>query len=372
MKVQKFIKDNGVDALSDQFGIEVKKYPNGYVKLNYSQIDSPKHHPIADECRGLVLYVNDENSSYVVTRPFSRFYNFGEGNTRDFDFSDCFVWEKADGSMTTVSWSPLDQKWIIGTRGMAYAEGNFVFSLTASGGTFKDWILKAMGLTDEQFQENMKLFPTELTYVFEYTAPENKIVTYYPEAKMVILAVIDNDTGEEENPYTWFHEFAKFMNIRMPQTYPAASGDDLVKLADSLPNLQEGFVVHNRANGQRVKIKSKVYAAVHHLRGNGIPSMNRLMEVVLMNEQDELLTYFPEFQQYVDPVVDALRSCINNAVAVYANAKHHVDQKSFALDVKDTMVAPICFKARKDGVDALTAFESMDLSQQVKILERYL
>lgn len=197
LAVQKFIAEHGVDELTTQFGIEVKKYDNGYVKLNYSQINSPKHHPISDECRGLVLHVLSDNSSTVVARAFDRFYNFGEGDTKTFDFSNCTVYEKADGSLVLVSWSPTDRKWIIGTRGMIYAEGNFNFSLTAEGGTFFDWILKAMNLTDAQFQECMSEFSTEYTYVMEFCGFSNRIVTPYDNDFMVLLAVVHNRTGEE-------------------------------------------------------------------------------------------------------------------------------------------------------------------------------
>jgi RNA ligase len=371
MKVQEFIFDNGLDALTEHLGVEVKRYPNGYVKLNYSQIDSPNFHPISDECRGVVLWVDDQNRSKVICRPFKRFYNFGQGWTQDFDFSNCTVWEKADGTLVMIYWSPEDNRWEIGTRGMAYAEGNFVFSMTASGGQFKDWILKAMGVSFDEFQRNMSDVDHGITFLMEFVGPENQIVTRYESLHMVFLGVIDNKTGKEESPDCSFPFFAEWMNVRMPQRYEAASGDDLVKLADSLPNLQEGFVVFDHNTGERVKIKSKTYAAVHHLRGNGVPSVSRMMEVVLMNEQDELLTYFPMFKEYVDPIEDALRQLLDEAVEVYCANKKIESQKDFALLVKDRKVAPIMFKARKDGVGVYEAFESMDMSQRVKLLEKY-
>jgi tRNA splicing ligase len=197
LNVQKFIATNGLDSLSEQFSIDIKKYENGYVKLNYSQIDSPKYHPICDECRGLVLQILPDNSSVVISRSFNRFYNFGEGDTKLFDFSDCSVYEKADGSLVMVSWSPVDNKWIIGTRGMLYAEGSFGFSLTAAGGTFYDWILKAMQLNESQFQSCMSGFSQDYTYVMEFCGMANRIVTPYSDNFMVLLAVVHNQTGAE-------------------------------------------------------------------------------------------------------------------------------------------------------------------------------
>jgi hypothetical protein len=95
------------------------------------------------------------------------------------------------------------------------------------------------------------------------------------------------------------------------------------------------------------------------------------MEVVLMNEQEELLTYFPMFKEYVDPIEVALRQLLVDACDIYCAHKYHESQKDFAMAVKDHKVAPILFKARKDGLDVYKAFESMDMNQRVKLLEKY-
>lgn len=373
MLVQKFIKEHGLQALTDQLSISVKKYPNGYVKLGYSQIDSPKNHPVVNECRGLILFVDDQNNSKVIARSFNRFYNYGECDTKDFDFSNCTVWEKLDGSMVQIYWSPLDNCWNVGTRGMVYAEGNFAFSLTESTGTFKDWILRALGVSFEQLQTAMESFPKECTYTMEYCGPENQVVTPYPESFCALLAVTDNETGKEEPITNYIDQMVLLgLNVRKPNTYQAKSGDDLVKLADTLDGLKEGFVVYDHNTGNRVKVKSKTYCAVHHLRGNGVPSMERLMEVVLMNEQDELISYFPTFKEFVDPIVQALQTLIDVANTTFMLYCDIEDQKEFALKVKDTKVNSIMFKARKDKTDAVTAFRSMELNQQIKLLEKFI
>ncbi len=372
MEVQKFILEHGLGKLTSDYGIDCRMYANGYVNLSYSQIDSPKMNSMVETCRGLVLHVHQDNSSTVVCRPLKRFYNFGEANTGNFDFSDCVVQEKADGTMVKLYWSPFENQWIVGTRGMAYAEGNFAFSLTGVGGQFKDWILRAIGVSFEELQVQMEDVDRSVTFVLEYVGPENKIVVNYEKSHVVLLAVVSNETGEDEHTFPWFQFFEQWMNVRLPKIYSANSGDEIVKLADSLPNLEEGFVVFDRKTGNRVKIKSKVYCAVHHLRGNGVPSQSRLMEVVLMNEQDELLTYFPEFKQFVDPIKECLNRMIFDCAVAYNKFKGIESQKDFALSVKDYLFAPICFKARKDKVHVWEAFENMDLSQKIKLLEKYL
>jgi hypothetical protein len=347
MEVQKFILQHGLDALNEQFGITVKRYDNGYVKLNYSQIDSPKNHPISDECRGLTLWVKPDNTSKVITRGFKRFYNFGECDTASFNFDDCTAFEKCDGSLVLISYSPLDHKWIISTRGMAYAEGNFAFSLTASGGTFYDWILKAMQLTEEGFQDCMLSFDANYTFVCEYLSAENRVVTPYTTAEMVLLAVIHNETGTELTNLSKISEFlrANDMNIRTPITYTAASGAELVTMANSLPGLQEGFVVVNNKTRERVKIKSLTYVKMHHLR-DGLNTGKNLIAAVHAGEVAEIIVYFPEMSPHLDNIVATVDTAIVEIDAIFG-AINCVDQKQFAMQAVKTRYSGILFSMKK-------------------------
>jgi hypothetical protein len=73
--VQQYLIDgNSLSSLNENYGIKTT-IRDDLVILNYSQIDSPKKHPIVMECRGLVL----EIPSYrIVARSFPRFFNWGE------------------------------------------------------------------------------------------------------------------------------------------------------------------------------------------------------------------------------------------------------------------------------------------------------
>lgn len=372
MEVVKYLKEKGWQTLSEELSIEVREYENGFRVLNYSQIDSPKMHPVVQECRGLILDV-DHN---IICRPFKRFLNYGEGDTKTFDFSDVTVYEKADGSMVKVYWNPHGSKWEIGTRGTAFAEANHVFGLKTDW-TFREAILDAMNFSEEQFQTCMSQMSREHTYIFEYVSPYNRIVTPYERPMVVLLACIRNDNGEELT-FSQLHKevgyflFSKGMNLRVATVYDVKGSDAIVALAESLPNLQEGFVVYNNKSGERIKIKSSVYCAIHHLRGNGSPTRNSLIELVLKNEQDELLTYFPEYKDFVTPVEEALSKLLQDAEELYNKHKDIEVQKDFALAVKDSPVSPICFKSRKDRVTIHESFYSLPFNQQEKLLERYL
>ena len=79
LEVQKFLDDeyeDGLDRLTELFGIKVRRYPeDNLVLLDYNQIDSPKTHPIVIECRSLILALD---TLEVVSRKFDRFFNLGE------------------------------------------------------------------------------------------------------------------------------------------------------------------------------------------------------------------------------------------------------------------------------------------------------
>lgn len=368
MQVQAFIREKGWVALTEELGIEVREYENGFRVLNYSQIDSPKTHPIVLECRGLILDL-DLN---VICRPFDRFFNFGEAGTENFDFSACNVFSKEDGSLVKVYWNPIDNQWEIATRGTAFAEAPHVFG-TAKSGTFRDWILNAMHFTEDEFQNVMRNFPKHNAFIFEYVGPENRIVTRYIDAAVILLG-IRAVTGQEDPALLhWGEEFQKYgMNTRLPKIYSASSEDQIMQMVSTLTDLQEGFVAQEILTGRRVKIKSAQYVLVHQMRGNGSPTLNNLMELVLKNEQDELLVHFPEFEPFVTPIENALKEMIVETAIVYGNSHNYETQKDFAMAVKDTKVAPLCFKMRKNNQSISEAFDSMEMSQKKNLLLKYI
>ena len=196
MEVQKFIKANGWAALElPPLNIKVRMYEKEQVAvLNYCQIESPKNNPITIECRSLILSYPDGN---VISRSFDRFFNYGEMPDfyADFDINRSVVAEKADGSLIKVYFSPATNQWEISTRSQAFAEGPH-----AIGGVFRDWVLRAMNLTELEFQGAMvDVGNKDYTYIMEYVSPHNRIVTLYEKSEMVLLAVRSNSTGEYIN-----------------------------------------------------------------------------------------------------------------------------------------------------------------------------
>ena len=250
--------DLAMAAITKELGIKVKEYDDGLVVFNYSQIDSPKTDEVVRECRGAILRYED-GEWYFYCRPFKRFYNYGEApeTMEGFDWSKAEGYEKADGSLIKIYMNPSNE-WNIATRGTAYAE-----SENYTGQVFRDMVLDAFGLTEEEFQReaNKNLYMGE-THLYEFTSPDNRVVTPYEKPEMVYLGSVDNDLGD-------FGFTAGLVgNCREVKRFYLGSPEDFIAAASELDGLQEGFVVRDLVSGQAVKIKAPLYVAAHHMRGD--------------------------------------------------------------------------------------------------------
>ena len=365
MKVQEFIKLNGVMALADApLNIKVREYPEaGYFMLNYDQIESPKSDPISMECRSLIV----DKDGNVISRSFDRFFNFGEMPEfyADFDISRAVVATKYDGSLIKVYWSPATNRWEISTRSQAFGEGPHTM-----GGVFRDWVLNAMGLIEDTFQGLMReCADKEYTYIMEYVGPSNRIVTRYEYEHMVLLAVRHNQDGLYLNAGSTIVDLFKAhgMNIVNTATFPLSSFEDIVKAAEDLPTLEEGFVCWDPVSNKRVKIKASSYVAIHHLRDNGVPSAKRIYTLVLVNEQDEYLSYFPEDRKMFEPIIEDVEKFRQSLIALWPEVAGIEDQKEFALKVKDHKGSGFFFTAKKLKVSVIHVFDEAPIEKKIKM-----
>lgn len=373
MKVQEYLRGKNdplqaLASLKEELGIRYKVYEeDGIVILDYDQIESPKTHQIVIECRSLILSYPEFD---VVSRKYDRFFNYGEAPDlyTDFSFDDAIVMEKADGSLIGVYYNPKTARWEISTRGMAKAEGEHLF-----GGSWRQKVQEAFGFKDEDdFQKRCDdIFRHSLTYIFEYCSPENRIVTKYDEAHMVLTGVRCNITGDEADFIGAQYIGVMFgdLRVRAPKIYSAENLDELVEYANSLPNLEEGFVVRCQKTNKRVKIKSKTYLVAHKLRGNdAVPTRKNVLTLVIEGEVDEFLAYFPEWKGIINTAQGEVDDVLADATIYWEKAKGLESQKEFALVVKSAKAPWILFSARKNGTIPSVEFHKADLSQKLKTL----
>lgn len=355
MKVIEYIKQNGLESLNRDFGIITKIYEEGLIVLNYDQINSPKN-DITNECRGLIL----DKDFNIISRSFDRFFNYGE-NFATFNPQTAVAYEKVDGSLIKVyNWEGI---WYVSTRGTAFAESG----VNGWDLTFKDMVFKALKVKDEQdFQLKANhLLSKNFTYIFEVTGVENRVVTRYDGYGLYLLATRDNLTGGYHDRHIPLNHDG--FKIKAPKKFKFDSIESCLDTAKHLPDLQEGYVMYE--NGIPVcKVKSPIYTAIHHLRGGGL-SPKRIAVLVVINEQDEYLTYYPEDEKYFTPYVEALKHELLLAERVYLETSDIENQKAFALEVKDYSFSQFLFQARKTGEsDIRKIFNATDKNRKVKYL----
>jgi len=89
---------------------------------------------------------------------------------------------------------------------------------------------------------------------------------------------------------------AKDLNVLVVPSYEFDSFEDIIENSKDLPSTREGFVIMD-SNFKRIKVKNPKYVALHKLKDS--LSIKNLIEIVIDQEQDEVLTYFPEFEEVI-------------------------------------------------------------------------
>jgi len=359
MKVLEYLKKHTLQDLTDEFAIKVKDYPElGIAVLNYNQIDSPKYHPIVQECRGLII---NTVGLTLVSKTFKRFYNINENENDEFDFGGDFkVCEKADGSLMPVY--HFNDSWHVGTRGSAFAEGT-----TASGLSFKEIFESAVGCDVNTLMTDMD---RSFSYVFEMCSVHNKVVKLYKEPKVYLLAIqcLIND---KEWDCLFVDNVAIHLGVHRPIRYEFDNIDDVHDSFRDFEPTEEGYVLVDKKRN-RIKIKNPTYVDLHHMIGNGEITPKRIVDVVFRGETEEILTYFPEYREFFEPWQRAYDTIVR-----YINIwdmqlkKQDLSQKDFALDIKDLNFKGVLFSMRK-GLTLKESFDRIGSTGKVNLLEIWL
>ena len=323
LTLQKFLLDTqgGLAKLSSEYGIFSKvhcDYPDLY-QFTYDQITSSKikDHPMVRESRGIIL--DRANDWKVVSRPFNRFFNWGEVvNDEDtFDWSSFAAQEKIDGSLLILYY--YAGKWNVATKGSPAANG----TVGDNRFTFADLFWEIFHKDYAGFE----YLDVANTYLFELTSKYNRIVTTQVnnDGKLTLIGVRDNETGIE-SPVNLYREW-----FDVVRSFPMTTIEEILLAAKELdPSQQEGFVLVDK-NFNRIKVKSEKYILMHHLRSGN--TRRSLLDLWKSGESEELLSYHTEFQNEfndLDASIHLLCQEIDNG---WSMTKHIIDRKEFASTV---------------------------------------
>ncbi len=198
---------------------------------------------ITIQTRGLVT----DDKGNVVARPFKKFFNQEENKhtpTKDFD-----VYEKVDGSLGILFY--YNNQWVMATRG----------SFTS------DQAIKGFEMLQKY---DYKSLNKKFTYLFEIIFENNRIVVQYPFEDVVLLGMIETQTGYEVNIHDGDEDIRhqnmiKNIGLKVVEKFDGIS--DYTKLKEVIKDNEEGFVVRF-SNGDRMKVKGDEYLRLHKIMTN--------------------------------------------------------------------------------------------------------
>lgn len=360
MQTIKFIEEHGFEALEDVLGITAREL-DGLVCLDYSQIDSPKLHPVVKECRGLIL---EKGTNKVVFRSMERFFNHVEtGCTAVLDENTDYF-DKVDGSYIKIY--HYNGKWYVGTRGTVFANNTTAMANT----TFADLVYRALKVDNHMHFEALadNYLSKNISYNFEVTSVENRVVTRYEGYTLHYLSSRYTESGE----YVDQRDVAKAFGAQLLKPMKFPTQQDVEAYVENLTDLKEGVVAYE--NGIPVaKIKNSLYVHVHGSRGDGPLSLKRIKTLIYEQDHEEYLGYFPEDTPLFEPYIKAYENLFERFVETWKQVKDIEDQKEFAQDISHLPYKGLLFSKRKNPELSLTAMLSkltnnskMDLLENLK------
>jgi hypothetical protein len=369
LHVQAYLRNGKTpEDLKEEFGIKFYRHPSlPLVGFKYSQIDSPRHHEIVRECRGLVL---EDLTWKTVAKGFNRFFNVGEieWEFKRFNWDNFTVHSKEDGSLTLLY--HYNGEWHVNTSG-SFGLGE----LDSYQDTWRSLFWDTAPFTPE----DLTMFNTSQTLVFELCTPYNKVIrTYKPT--VFLLGVFDHVWQDQGYPsielsHDLVDDLAEELGVKRPERFVFSSQEDIREFLlkqEEVDRTFEGVILHD-SNGMRYKWKTSTYTALHRMKDNGnVLHPKNLVPIILANEQHEVKAVMPECTSAFNEVEESMAGAYKSMQNLWNEGKKLHDRKSFAMLVKDHPMSGILFHLRSKNCEAteveLTALWRKSGEKIVKIL----
>ena len=259
----------------DFLGLYIAKYTD---KTDFSD-------PRKKYCRGLVM---EAGTGYPVMVPPEKSMNFTyflqliseEEKKNDSEiWSNVLVEEFVDGTM--VNLFHYQGTWHISTRSKIGAKCRFF-----GNKYFNEMFDEAKGVLD------YSLLNPELTYSFVLRHPENRIVTKYETASLVLVQV--RRQYEELDLLPIAEELKeKGLKLTIPKRYSHRNLESVIKQLTDMPFQEQGLVF--KYADIRSKLRNEKYTYVKQLRGNNWNEFHTYIEARKNKQISQLLIYYPEY-----------------------------------------------------------------------------
>lgn len=317
LKIQEFIlaHENWRELLANApYNLKIQE-EDGFVLFKYNQISSDFHEEICKEARGLIL--DSQDNFKVVRMAFYKFFNLGECYAAILDWNSAEASSKEDGSLISV-WFARGQ-WHISSNGTidaykAELSNSAVFPYKSFGQLFE--------VAAKNCNFNWRNLDPNYIYTFELCSLANKVVLSYPEPKLFHILTRSAATLEE---------IEIDIGVEKPKKYKFSSQKDYETLVASMDDTHEGIVVRDK-NCNRVKIKTTTYFTLHHLMNNGAITLERIVDLILKNDDEEFLSYFVEYRPKFSHIRNVREKILSKIEEIKVLTKNYSSKKEIALD----------------------------------------
>lgn len=355
---------NYVVAMSDTFP-EVKT-SGGSAKMRE---EATRHKAIRRECRGILFFKNGN----LMSRRLHKFFNVNERDETRHDLIDLskhhVILEKLDGSMITPVIIPRDE------RGKEY--GYHIRWGTKMGITevaMGAEVFVAAHPNYDQFVHFCESY--NLTPIFEWCSRKQRIVIDYPEDRLVLTAVRENNTGIYRS-YRWMQEIAtNNFNIDVVKAYDGnvTNMEHLITETRSQEGI-EGWIIRFD-DGHMVKVKGDWYVRIHKTKDSLSQEKNIVDSIVNETIDDSKAFMLEEDRKRVEEFEKKFIDGSNSTVRIYEEMLEHYrskyDRKQFALNTPDIhphmkSIMFSCWDGNKNVRDEVLNIIRKNVGSQTKI-----
>lgn len=302
-----------------------------------------RHRILRRDCRGLIF----DRDGNVLAKRFHKFFNANERPETHYSQINLskphIVLDKLDGSMVTPIFHRNTNSFRLGTK---------------------------MGVTDisvqaEQFIASKpqyekffrKLQDNNITPIFEWISPENRIVVKYPESNLVLLAARYNNTGQYV-PYHQMVDWGASNAIPVVKAYDTIS--DIMEFIERMRGEKdiEGYVLRFD-DGHALKFKCEDYILLHRSK-EAAANVRHVVRCVIEEKVDDLksMVQGDDYQRVVEienATIGVLTKHASHLTELYEKGRNeYQDRRSFAIEFasKQTPIVKSGLFALWDGKDA--------------------
>lgn len=307
--IENFVLDN--ESFFEANGIAVSR-KGEFALLNYRQDAEPNEYN--RWCRALVL----DYTGKVRSLPFVRFFNKGQVQAADVDFTKCDLIEKMDGTLIGAFWH--EKNIVFHTRRtISSHQPDVDLEIVNFNGKSYSLLQVAKQYVERlHWQEVYNCF--SWCYAFELIHDATKVVTEYPEDKwgLYLLNYRSLRDLSDKHQLRDLIGVGNLLGAKMPRTWKGCSAAEIDALIAEHPEDFEGVVARCQTTGERVKIKSPSYVERHHMVDRR--TYRYLIPLWLKGEREEIEAYFPDTKELFEDLESALEIFtlfIKNVVCIW-------------------------------------------------------